>query len=208
MSRICACNCSRAASPSWSESAEAGRCCAEWAEGTWSCKHEMAECCYCGRSTLCALLCYAPRKTLCACGEKDGCTTRGFYGTVFNQRTPCIVQWSCSCLSQMRHSFRSNLSSQIAELTSSSLNPAAGAQAPAEAPSTASTPVTPAADEESASCLPSYKRQRLEYGADAEGGLRDGEVVCAAPQGPAACYVCKLADVLGRFRPDKVRRAK
>ena len=47
------------------------------------------------------------------------------------------------------------------------------------------------------------KRQRLDGGADG-GGLADGEVTRVAAQGPAACYVCRLADVPGKFRPDKV----
>ena len=62
----------------------------------------------------------------------------------------------------------------------------------------------PVESEGAVSCPPSYKRQRLEYGAAAEGGLQDGEVVQVAPEGPSACYVCKLADVPGKFRPDKV----
>ena len=73
-----------------------------------------------------------------------------------------------------------------------------------EAPPSVSTPAASADAEEAESSGPSYKRQRLEFGADIEGGLQDGEVVQVAPEGPAACYVCKLADVLGKFRPDKV----
>ena len=48
------------------------------------------------------------------------------------------------------------------------------------------------------------KRQRLDGGADGGGGLADGEVPRVAAQSPAACYVCRLADVPGKFRPDKV----
>ena len=95
---------------------------------------------------------------------------------------------------------------KFTDLTSPSLNPAATAEAPAESLPAASIPGTPAVEEESAPNLPSYKRQRLEYGADAEGGLQDGEVVCVGLEGPAACYVCKLADVPGKFRPDEVSR--
>jgi hypothetical protein len=60
---------------------------------------------------------------------------------------------------------------------------------------------------EAAEALPgerAAKRQRLDGGADV-GGLVDGEVTRVAAQGPAACYVCRLADVPGKFRPDRVR---
>ena len=49
------------------------------------------------------------------------------------------------------------------------------------------------------------KRQRLESAAN-DGGLADGEVTRVAAQGPAACYICRLANVPGKFRPDKVGR--
>lgn len=82
---------------------------------------------------------------------------------------------------------------------------ASPAQAAAQAAPSAGSPAPPTDAEGAAPCPPSYKRQRLEYGADAEGGVRDGEVVRVAPEGPAACYVCKLADVPGKFRPDQAR---
>ena len=87
----------------------------------------------------------------------------------------------------------------------SSLAATSPAQSAAQAAVSGGEPGPPADSEGAAPCPPSYKRQRLEYGADAEGGVRDGEVVRVAPEGPAACYVCKLADVLGKFRPDQAR---
>jgi len=79
--------------------------------------------------------------------------------------------------------------------------PSPGA-APTQAASNASNGVASGDAAAAESYSHPAKRQRIEH--SVEGGLADGEVTRVTAQGPAACYVCRLADVPGKFQPDKV----
>lgn len=72
---------------------------------------------------------------------------------------------------------------------------------------TATPPGGSAAADDGSSAEPEAKRQRVEgaAGGAEQAAASSMDIASVAVEGPAACYVCELPDVPGKFLPQKVR---
>lgn len=70
------------------------------------------------------------------------------------------------------------------------------------------TPPSSAAADGGDGTEPEAKRQRVEGGSgggEQQAAASSMDIASVAVEGPAACYVCELPDVPGKFLPQKVR---